>query len=101
MPIYWLPTHWLPICWLQIEEQTFQIFVRDVNHKTITIDVKPSDSITEVKAKIIDKNPEGQHEFRLNNGTVDLEDIRKVSSYGLVKSSKLIMLDRVLGGGDI
>ncbi len=83
------------------EEEEFQIFVEDFNGKTITIDVKPSDSITEVKAKIIDKNPEGQHEFRLYNGTVDLEDIRKVSSYGLVKSSKLIMLDRVLGGGDI
>ena len=83
------------------EEEEFQIFVKDLNDNTITIDVKPSDSITDVKAQILVMHPEGQSQFRLHDGAHDLEDIRKVSSYGLVKSSTLIMLDRVLGGGDI
>uniref|UniRef100_A0A914LF91 Ubiquitin-like domain-containing protein n=1 Tax=Meloidogyne incognita TaxID=6306 RepID=A0A914LF91_MELIC len=77
---------------------TFQILVNITNIRTITIDVKPSDTIENVKAKIQDKEGIPYEQFYLIFGGKQLEDGRTLSYYELKENCFINLMIRFFGG---
>lgn len=77
---------------MQLKKHGMQIFVKTFEHKTLTLNIIPSDTIDHVKKQIQNKEGILSEHFRLVFGGKALVDGQKLMFYNIQKESTLWMV---------
>ena len=80
------------------EVEPWQIFVKTLTGRTITIDTQPSATVIKVMYEIHEKEGPPPHEVRLIFGGKQLEPGRMLAEYDVQKGSTLHLVLRLSGG---
>jgi len=81
----------------KIENAGMQIFCRTLDKKTITLDVRQSDTIEEIKHKIYNKEGIPADQQRLVYGGKQLEDGRTLKDYSIGNDQMIHLVERLFG----
>lgn len=80
------------------ESSGFQVFLKTLTGKTITLEICPHDSIEDIKSKIESKEGVPAKEQRLIFGEKQLESGTRVADYDIRKNSTLHLVLSLRGG---